>query len=122
MGDMPTALRKAVGMALRRARIIFQFQERIARAHPPGHTAKMLTLEQALVRARRHSNEINPQPNGIVLDMDESGRRFKDGWYFDYVLTASPNEGFGGPPGFVVADDGRVKAITWQEYTNIVRS
>ena len=86
-----------------------------------------LTHEQALVYAHRHVSELPPPPEGFIWVSSEQGRRFKEGWFFDFGYKkvppnpGGPGSGLGCPPGFVVGDDGRVQMLNLMEYTRLMR-
>jgi hypothetical protein len=79
----------------------------------------MLSHEEALVHARQHLYSTEPPVECVwVL---RRGKRVTGGWYFDYALEPvrfiRDQEGsqFGGPPGFLVQDDGAVRNVGWDE-------
>jgi hypothetical protein len=75
--------------------------------------------EWVLAIARQHVAEL-PPIEGFVWRLSQ-GQRVAIGWYFDYEAERlptnppGPGSGIGGAPGFLVADDGAVRVVGWQE-------
>jgi hypothetical protein len=84
----------------------------------------MLSHDQALVHARQHLYSQRPPVEWVwVL---KAGRRVAEGWYFIYCLEPlrfiRDHDGarFGGAPGFLVTDEGRVRVVGLQEHERFV--
>jgi hypothetical protein len=76
----------------------------------------MLAYEAARQIAREHVDGLHPLPEGFVRRHTE-GERVREGWYFDYGVEkvppnpGGPGSGIGGAPGFLVTDNGEVRAL-----------
>jgi hypothetical protein len=84
----------------------------------------MLSHEEALVHARQHLYSQRPPVDWVwVL---RPGQRVAEGWLFYYCLDpvrfirASAFAQFGGAPGFLVSDEGRVRTVGWQELAELL--
>jgi hypothetical protein len=85
----------------------------------------MISCDEALTRAREHLDGALPPVDTVwVL---APAQRVSGGWYFDYTFdhsTATPETelpAVGGAPGFLVNDDGAVRVIGWNEYSQYQR-
>jgi len=79
--------------------------------------------DAVLAIARRHVEGLRPV-EGFVWRLAQ-GQRVASGWYFDYQAERlasnppGPGSGFGYAPGFVVAEDGSIRVVRWDELREI---
>ena len=87
---------------------------------PPDTRA--VVPEAALAVARRHLAGLRPPRGRRWCEPDPV--RVPGGWYFNYAAERirprrHPDTGFGFAPGYVVADDGGVRAVGWGELRRV---
>ncbi len=84
----------------------------------------MLAYEVARQIARKHVNALPALPEGFARRHTD-GERVREGWYFNYGVEkvppnpGGPGSGIGGAPGFLVLDNGEVRALRWGDLRSV---